>query len=225
MEVNFSDIMSAILAAASERERRKDVAPVLANILEFAKAIETDLLNGDYRKKIYYRKLEITNNNGKRRHILCPDFYTLTLEHIAIAKLSPYYARLDPKVGLNCKKGCGVNAKAKKGSLAKRLKHIFYDLREYNYSLVIDQRKCYDHVTPRIFRKALVKIDAPYWLVEFAIDVAFVKETFPIGTPTSPLAHHIIMLNNDLLARSLCKHSVRYADDNFLAFFQQGRGA
>ena len=218
MIANLNDIYSAIWSAAASRTSRPDVVRFTGSVEANAREMYGDLLSGAYVLKVHYDEMEIINVNGKRRKILCPDFYTLALQHLAVTKIAPLYAAVDPFVGLNCKKGCGVNAKSRKGSVIKRLKHIFYDCRDLNYNLVLDQRKCYDHITPKVFRRALKNITSDRELIDFCVNIAFVGRKFPIGTPTSPLAHHIIMLDHDLLMRRMTRHCVRYADANFLAF-------
>lgn len=51
------------------------------------------------------------------------------------------------------------------------------------------------------------------------IDVSFVSGELPIGTPTSPFIHHLLMKDFDDLAKRIAPFSLRYADDNFLAFY------
>lgn len=95
------------------------------------------------------------------------------------------------------------------------MKNIFYDRLDLSYCLVIDQRKCYEHIKEKYFRKAIKKIVADKKLIDFAVNICFVNNKLPIGTPTSPFAHHILMLSFDYFAKSLTKECVRYADDNF----------
>lgn len=172
-----------------------------------------EIQSGEYIKKIGFKKLEKVNVNGKRRKILMPDIYTLTMQHISILLLAPYYSAKDPFIGINCKKGCGVNAAKRRGSVVKRVKHIFYDRRDFTHVVIIDQRKCYDHITRKIYRHALKLLGVPKWLIDFSIFVSFMGNVFPIGTPTSPLAHHIICLTFDKWLKQISSLPVRYADD------------
>jgi hypothetical protein len=96
---------------------------------------------------------------------------------------------------------------------------VFYDRRDLNYLLKIDQRKCYDHITPKSVRRALKTIHVPQPLLDFAVTLGFVdNRTFPVGTPLSPLLHHIVQLSTDRLLRELSPTAVRYADDHILFF-------
>lgn len=55
--------------------------------------------------------------------------------------------------------------------------------------------------------------------IDFVIDVSFVSGELPIGTPTSPFIHHLLMKDFDNLVKRMAPFSLRYADDNFLAFY------
>lgn len=83
---------------------------------------------------------------------------------------------------------------------------------------MIDQRKCYDHITEKTFRRMLKRLVRDKWLIDFGVGICFINHKLPIGTPTSPMVHHIVMLTYDYLAKQIAPFSVRYADDNFLAF-------
>jgi hypothetical protein len=214
MEIYKADIIQAIKCAKKGRSKRKDFCFTDAD----AESFLADILNDTYTQNIAYRKLKKRNSNGKIRDILQPNNYTLVLQHLCKILLQPYYDRYDNNVGLNCKVGHGISAKQRANSVVKRIKHIYYDLRQYSYALIIDQRQCYAHIQIKTVRKALKKIGVPRWLNDYAVSVCFYNKQFPIGVPTSPLVHHIVMVENDKLAKSLSPHAVRYADDNFIPF-------
>lgn len=176
------------------------------------------LHSGHWRMLVGYRRLEKTNSNGKRRKIDSPNLYARIYQHLTLNLLEPLYNRKDNLNGLNCKKGCGITAKDSRRSVVKRLKHIFYDETQLGALLIIDQRKCYEHVTERIFRKGLKRLISDKRMIDFAVAVTFVEGSLPIGTPSSPFAHHVAMLGFDWFVKTLTPWSVRYADDNFLAF-------
>ena len=56
------------------------------------------------------------------------------------------------------------------------------------------------------------------WLVDFAVYVSFINGILPIGTPTSPFIHNLLMLPFDYFAKDMAAFALRYADNNFLAF-------
>ena len=212
------DFEMAILGAAQGHTRCKEIRDAKANRKDLAKELYAAYRDGSYIDKIEYRNIKKVNNNGKVRKIDWPSHTTRFYQHLALLKLIPMYMSKDNLNGLNCKAGCGINAADKRKSVLHRLKHIFYDRLDLHYALVIDQRKCYEHMTPTVFRRMLRQVVDDRELVDYCVNVVFVGGKLPIGTPTSPTAHHIIMLAFDYFVRSMTPHSVRYADDNFLAF-------
>lgn len=218
MRITISDIQNAINSATKGREKRSDVVKFMASYADNVGLIYSKIADGSFMELVEYRKMTIENNNGTVRHVLSPKLFTLILQHLCCNLLLPYYNAADVHIGLNCKEECGITAKRRCNSVLKRMKHIFYDLRQDTHLLCIDQRKCYNHVKIKVFRKALKYIDIPKWLNDFACEICFCNGQLPIGTPTSPLVHHIIMLKYDKFLLSLSNHVVRYADNTYISF-------
>lgn len=212
-------LKEAIDRACKGHTKKSEVRRMLKYKDLNAKVLYEALLSNTWTKFIKYREItKINAGNGKVRHIHTPSLTTRIYQHLLLIFLEPLYRKKDNYNALNCKIDCGITATERSRSIVKKLKHIFYDLREYNYYLVIDQRKCYEHITIKIFRKALKKFIADKWLIDFATNICFIKKELPIGTPTSPLVHHIVMLEFDYFIKTLSPISLRYADDNFIAF-------
>ena len=212
------DIHEAVLRAFEEHEGEPDVN-------EFKNGLDTNclmlyeaLFDGSYRGLIKYRQLEKTNNNGKRRKIDSPDLATRIYQYVFLDKIEPAYYSKDNLMGLNCKKGCGITARKDNQSVLHRVKEAFYDRLDLHFALVIDQRQCYAHIGIPVFRKAMKRLTDDKRFIDFAIDISFVNGKLPIGTPASPMIHHITMLDFDIYAKGLSRVSVRYADNCFLAF-------
>ena len=176
------------------------------------------LEDGTWRNYIKYRQMDIINTNGKHRHVNSPHFLTLILEHLANRLTEDAYKKLDNDVGLNCKPEHGITATIKRFSVVKRLKHIYFDRRDLNWATIIDQRKCYEHIRPAHARKALKQLGMDSWTIDFIVSVSFVDDKLPVGTPSSPPLHHIIMLAFDKWVKQNCPLAIRYADDVFLPF-------
>lgn len=215
------DVLAAIDTAAKGRMRRQEVMDVMRDKPLCSKTIIRHLKDGTWRKDLKYRDTERTNNNGKVRHINMPEFVTLVYEHLLKNKLEPIYSRRDPLVSLNCKAGCGITPPAHGGDRIKyvlpRMKHLYYDQREFQWGVSADQRKCYEHIKESVFRKELKRIVRDRWLIDFSVGVCFVNGHLPVGTPTSPLAHHILMLG---FHEWLCRYTewrVCYADNCLVA--------
>lgn len=211
-------VSRAIEKSYNGHKYKTEVIRFMRNEEENKAEILASLKNGDWEKYIEYVEMDKHNSNGKTRHIFCPSLRTRILQHLFLVLLEPYYNRVDNKNALNCKKECGITAKMKKNSVMKRLKNIFYDKRQLTYGLIIDQRKCYEHVSPKLFRKYAKRFTDDKWFIDFAVKICFVNGKLPIGTPTSPFVHNIIMYEFDCWVKSVTRYSVRYADDNFLAF-------
>ena len=191
------DYIKAVWSAAKGRKKRPEVKEALKDVDGLCASIEQRLKDGSWREDIEYRKLTKVNNNKKVRHIDAPTFRTLVYEHLLKNKLEPIYRRRDPLVSLNCKEGCGITPSAKH----KELKS--------NYVL--------PRVKPSVLRKELKYLIGDKWLIDFAVELCFVDGQLPVGTPTSPLAHHILMLR---FHEWLCQNTewrLCYADNCMVA--------
>lgn len=196
-----------------------------------------DVANQKYESLRYYKKT-IVNKNGKVRHIDAPMLDALILQHTWLLFLRPLYDLANPGVARNCLPGCGVTAAVREKSVLKEAKRLFYDLRHLRWLVDMDQRECYEHVTVRTFRRGMkVLRDAlmakdyessmlpyygdPYaffrWLTDFGEAVGFVEGHLPIGTPTSPYIHQVVMLGFDMWLRQNYEWAIRYADNVFVA--------
>ena len=116
------------------------------NLDENCRILFEKFKDGTWKELLSYRKMKIVNNNGKVRMVDSPSLVTRIYQYVFINILEPIYKSKDNYNGLNCKKKCGITSKVKSKSVVHKLKHMYYDLRRLNYVLVIDQRKCYDHV-------------------------------------------------------------------------------
>lgn len=216
--ITLDDTEEAAYRAFRGHSAKSDVKRFVNDFRYNCNEMHNRLKNGTWRELISYRSLDKMNNNGKLRHLQSPDLFTRIYQHLFLNKVEGYYFKRDNLNGVNCKPGFGITAKEKSKSAVKRLKHYFYDCRNLNYYLIIDQRKCYDHINEKTFRRLFKRICADKKLIDFAIGIGFVDGKLPIGTPTSPLIHHIIMMWFDYLAKSMTKYSIRYADNCFMAF-------
>lgn len=186
-----------------------------------------------------YRQLVKTNANGKVRQIDAPSMATLVVQHMWMELVMPFYKQVEPGVARNCLPGRGVTAEQREGSVLKEAKRLIYDRRELQYLVCADQRQCYQRITPRAYRigmKALrdrvfggsdagdrcEAFDFWRWLTDLGEQVSFVDGRLPIGTPTSPLVHHIAMLPFDLWLKEQFPWAIRYADNAWVATETRG---
>ena len=222
---NFKSILSpqilekAIFRACSNHRKKPEVKKMMNKLDYWSDLLYDKLMDGSWKNLINYRDLIKTNpGNGKVRHIKTPSLVTRVYQHLLLELIEDTYYKKDNLNAVNCKPGCGITATDKNKSVVKRMKNLFYDKREYEFYMNIDQRKCYDHVKKKVVRKALKYLFSDKWLIDFALDVCFVDGKLPIGTPTSPVIHHILLLRFDYFVKELSPITIRYADDNFLAF-------
>lgn len=203
-------------------------------VIDFKKDYEANvremyasLQDGTWRRYIAYRELDKTNNNGKHRHIFEPALRLRMLEHTWLLLVVPLYNEANRGIDMarNCIPDHGITAKRKEDGVLQEVKHLFYDLRQYHCVLVMDQRQCYHHVRISVYRKAMkflfhrLGLPVDTELIDFGEAVSFPPDgELPIGTPTSPWIHHIIMLQSDIFIRENIEWALRYADDNIMAF-------
>ena len=219
MEVTKEKGLMAMRKAADGHSNKTEVERMMANADTYSDMVLASIRTGEYRRHLDYRHLTKRNPNGKLRRIKSPKLFPFVLQHLFILLAKPYYDLHDNKNGINCKPGCGITSSDGKNSVIHRLKHLVYDRRDLHYCVIIDQRKCYEHIRPKVFRKAMRRLTDDRELIEFGITVGFVDGRLPIGTPTSPLMHHIVMLEFDLWSKQAAPFSTRYADDCIFATY------
>lgn len=216
--INIDMIKEAVVRASDRHGWKTEVIRFNESLDVNCNMIYNNLLDDGYLSFIKYKKLERVNGNGKVRKIDSPTFVTRIYQHLFLLLIEPVYYSKDNMTGLNCKPGCGITSNTRRKSVVRLLKGLFYDRLDLEWALIIDQRKCYDHITVNIFRRAMRRIVDDRKLIDFAVNVCFVNGKLPIGTPTSPMVHHIVMLGFDYYAKSISPFVVRYADDVIMAF-------
>lgn len=227
----MKDVEAGELAAMKGRANRKEAKKwlaakdtnrrrVLSEVLPLA--VTTD-----------YRQLQKQNANGKVRQIDAPSMETLVVQHVWMELVMPYYLSVEPGVARNCLPGRGVTAGRREGSVLREAKRLFYDRRELCFLACADQRQCYQRLTPAAYRRGMKALRDSVlgssaartpeamaywrWLTDLGELVSFVGGRLPIGTPTSPLVHHLAMLPFDLWLKEQFPWAIRYADNVWVA--------
>jgi len=219
MEVTKEKVLKAMRKAAEGHSNKDEVERMMENADTYSDMVLASIKTGEYRRHLQYRKLTKRNPNGKLRRIDSPMLFPFVLQHLFIVLAKPLYDPHDNFNGINCKPGCGITSSDGRNSVIHRLKHLMYDRRDLQWCIIIDQRKCYEHIRPKIFRRAMRWLTNDRELIEFGIEVCFVDGHLPIGTPTSPLVHHIVMLEFDHWCKQAAPFSIRYADDCIFATY------
>ena len=192
-------------------------------VVEFRKDLDAncsalaDIINqGKVAERVRYLRLKRKNNNGKWRDIDAPTFLTLVLQHVWLLLTKPLYMAKETGIARNCIEGRGILSDGIDTGLLKPMRRLFYDDRQYTHLVLIDERKCYEHTTVKAYRKGMKLIGAGKMLTDFGEAVGFVRGILPIGTPTSPLMHHIAVLPFDHWAKENYPEAIRYADNVFI---------
>jgi len=209
--ISLETVQMAMVMAARNHQKKQAVIDMQENWDEVSEIILKMIENGEYKELICYEKKTLYDK--KERHIDMPTLMTRILQYVFMLYAEPFYKREDPKISYNCKEGYGLNAQDRSKSVTRKVKHLFYDRRDLNYVLMIDQRHCYQHCTSKVFRRKAKILGLKKEWIDFCIDVCFVGKALPIGTPSSPLLQHIIMLEFDKWLKRETSISVRYADN------------
>lgn len=192
-------------------------------VVEFRKDLDAncnalaDIINqGKVAEHVRYLRLKRKNNNGKWRDIDAPTFLALVLQHVWLLLTKPLYMAKETGIARNCIEGRGILSDDIDTGLLKPMRRLFYDYRQYTHLVLIDERKCYEHTTVKAYRKGMKLIGADRKLIDFGEAVGFVRGILPIGTPTSPLMHHIAVFPFDLWVNDNYPQALRYADNVFV---------
>lgn len=211
------EIVKAAYRNASKNRTTKPVVIEFGkHLTENCRLIANIINQGKVAEHVKYLQLRRKNANGKWRDIDAPVFFTLVMQHVWILLTKPLYMAKETGIARNCIEGRGILSDDIDKGLLKPMRRLFYDRMEYTHLVLIDERKCYEHTTVKAYRKGMKLIGADRMLIDFGEAVGFVRGILPIGTPTSPLMHHIAMLPFDLWAKDNYPEVIRYADNVFL---------
>lgn len=216
--ITLEDVRQATFKAFKGHNSKSDVKAFKANLEKNILDLYNAIKDGSYKKLIGYRKLKKRNHKGKLRLIDSPNLRTRIMQHLWLYLIVPFYDRKDNGNGKNCKPGHGITASNPRNSTLHNQKHLYYDLREFHFVLLIDQRKCYEHITPKNYRKQIKHFTRDIKFIDFGEEIGFINKKLPIGTPTSPYIHHFCLWASDMFIRDNTEWSQRYADDNAIAF-------
>lgn len=233
-------IREAVLETFEGRQRTKLVLAFKSDLDGNIRRIYNAVKDGSYNEMLRFYKKTIINKNDKVRHIDAPLLSALIIEHLWLVLLKPVFELVNPGVARNCLPEHGITAKKRQFSVLKEAKRLFYDLRDLNWLVDVDQRQCYQRVSVKAYRRGMKvmrdkvmamaeqgmkdfllpewkEYDWWRWMTDFGENVGFVDGRLPIGTPTSPYIHQIVMLSFDLWLKENFLWCIRYADNTFIA--------
>lgn len=214
--VTEQTVRDAFHKASEDRKKKPVVVEFEKNLTDNCKLIADIINGGRVSEHVKYVKLKRRNANGKWRDIDAPTFFTLVMQHVWIMLAKPLYMSAETGIARNCIEGRGICSEDIDKGLLRPMRRLFYDLRQYTHLALIDERKCYEHTTVATYRKGMKAIGASRKLIDFGEAVGFVRGILPIGTPTSPLMHHIAVFPFDLWLVENYPQALRYADNVFV---------
>ena len=209
-------VRDAFYKASEDRKKKPVVVEFKNNLDDNCKLIADVINSGKTGKYVKYIQLKRKNANGKWRDIDAPTFFTLVMQHVWIILVKPLYMSKETGIARNCIEGRGICSEDIDKGLLRPMRRLFYDMRQYSHLVCIDERKCYEHTTVKAYRKGMKAIGASRELIDFGEAVGFVRGILPIGTPTSPLMHHIAVYPFDVWLNANYPHALRYADNVFV---------
>ena len=213
--VTEQNVRDAFFKASEGRNKKSAVVEFENNLDDNCKIIADIINSGKVSEYVKYIKLRRKNTNGKWRDIDAPTFFTLVMQHVWIVLVKPLYMAKETGIARNCIEGRGICSEDIDKGLLRPMRRLFYDMRQYSHLVCIDERKCYEHTTVKAYRKGMKAIGARRELIDFGESVGFVRGILPIGTPTSPLMHHIAVYPFDVWLNGNYPHALRYADNVF----------
>ena len=213
--VTEQNVRDAFFKASEGRNKKSAVVEFENNLDDNCKLIADIINSGKVSEYVKYIKLRRKNTNGKWRDIDAPTFFTLVMQHVWIMLVKPLYMAKETGIARNCIEGRGICSEDIDKGLLRPMRRLFYDMRQYSHLVCIDERKCYEHTTVKAYRKGMKAIGARRELIDFGESVGFVRGILPIGTPTSPLMHHIAVYPFDVWLNGNYPHALRYADNVF----------
>ncbi|MCI6830261.1 MAG: hypothetical protein MR924_13580 [Prevotella sp.] len=214
--VTEQNVRDAFFKASEGRKKKAAVVEFENNLNNNCKLIADIINSGKTGEYLKYIQLKRKNTNGKWRDIDAPTFFTLVMQHVWIMLVKPLYMAKETGIARNCIEGRGICSEDIDKGLLRPMLRLFYDMRQYSHLVCIDERKCYEHTTVKAYRKGMKAIGARRELIDFGESVGFVRGILPIGTPTSPLMHHIAVYPFDVWLNGNYPHALRYADNVFV---------
>lgn len=214
--VTEQNVRDAFFKASEDRKKKPVVVEFKSKLDDNCKLIADIINSGKVSEYVKYVKLRRKNANGKWRDIDAPEFFTLVMQHVWIVLVKPLYMAKETGIARNCIEGRGICSEDIDKGLLRPMRRLFYDQRQYTHLVCIDERKCYEHTTVKAYRKGMKAIGASRELIDFGEAVGFVRGILPIGTPTSPLMHHIAVYPFDVWLKGNYPHALRYADNVFV---------
>lgn len=188
-------VKEAAMNAAKHHKHKAEVRKWLGEGFDVRVRNMYEKLKNREEMSVEYDYKEIVCVNGKRRITARSKFKDRVLLHTLMLLIKPYYERRLPTCVYNCVKDRGINAKKNNGNgdPIKKIKSII-NKGNSKYFLQLDIRKCYENTTPEVVGESLRDFIKDDYFVTTVLKTCFCGIGLPIGAPTSPMLHHIVMM-------------------------------
>lgn len=207
--VTFELCLQAIINASKRRRRRYDVKRVLQHISNYARKLQSIVLDGTY-KPSPYKVCHIIDRGSKKQRVLHkPKFFPdQVIHHIVIMLVKDrLLKRLDSYAIASIKgKGIHYGHKVIKCWLGK-------DKRHTKYCLKGDIKKCYESIKPDLVVMAFSRFIKDKKYLSLIDKIAHSHTSLPLGNYTSSWFENLILLEMDKLCHRNGSHYLRFVDD------------
>lgn len=206
-------VHQAVLNASKGHMSKKEVIDFLQD-KENEYEIYRQLLERKFTPVTYQYK-SIISPGGKKRIVAMSSFRDRVIMHVAILMMKNKYESSLSDDCYNCVKGRGINSRSKRYDPNRRIKRIMNE-KPWGY-LQLDIKKCYESTKPEGLFRLHSRMFKDKEFLELLQKLSFCEIGLPIGSPTSPINQHIMMMGIDNFIRQELKMKyIRYADDLLL---------
>jgi hypothetical protein len=216
--INIWTVKEAALEAASGKKRNAEINAFMKDFEGNCRLILERIRCGYYLEtEILYRPLVKVSFTGKIRNISCCSFEWRVLMHVILALIRPKFMKALSDNAYNCVPGRGITCKTRKHSLVWKLGKDVYHNKKAQWYVKVDIKNCYASTRAEVVWKAQERLFKDPQLLGHLRKVSMCHQGLPIGTPLSPVNHHIVMMSLDRHIQQGLHDIVagyhRYADD------------
>lgn len=213
-KININTVEMAVDKALKCNGKTKEALSFLENRKENEKEIFEWIKAGKY-CDVKYKHMTIKSRDGKLRYLSMCSFRDRIIMHVILIMIMPKFMGQLSDDAFNCIQYRGINSSYKRGDANHMLK-AYMNKGFWGY-LQLDIKKCYQSTQSQILEREQRRLLGDQFL-DLLNHYSMCETGLPIGTPMSPINHHIIMLAVDRFIKQELKITgyVRYADDMIL---------
>jgi len=216
-KINIHLIKKAVDKAMACSSNSLEARDFIVNRSKYEAEILDWIIKGDYPPVIYHHKTIVSRDGKLRKLSMCPLRDRVVMHVILLLIKDKFLGRVSDDA-YNCIPNRGINSSYKRGDPNAMIKRCMNE-GHWGY-LQLDIAKCYEStradILERELRRFLATDDDQF--IRLFITYSMCEIGLPIGTPLSPVNHHIMMFIIDDFIRQdlMIEGYVRYADDMIL---------